>query len=419
MSGTSSSGGSSSNQLITSEQALERLFRAGYERWIADAKNRLGVDVAMAGPRVVSKVFHLAWTDRSRFQTQDELDAFLGANIQHQSARELSRRASLHHVAKGAEHKDHDIHEMGVDEAWERLSHTLQGGTPEAYRKRASSARHEAAEHMAAIGKREFNWKPMVAIGSLVLGGVVGALWYINEAGEERAVMHALNAADVRTYETSYGQQANVALDDSTVVRLGPESKLTVPKLFGLGLRAVKIEGVANFDVTREQEQPFEVRNGDAAMTARGKGFAVRRYKDDSALVIHARQGAVDVRVGEITRNVAEGMALRVSTTGEMTVPSSEELSEASSWIDGRASILGRSLREALPLLKRWYALDIHVEDQALLDRKVFISADITSKKAAIASVEQSGGMRFTYVGENMAFQDTLPSRGGRRTTKK
>jgi hypothetical protein len=100
MSGTSSSGGSSAGQLITSEQVLERLFRGSYDRWIADAKKRLGPEAAASAPQVVSKVFHLAWTDRARFQSQDELDAFLGANLQHQTARELSRRASAHRMSK-------------------------------------------------------------------------------------------------------------------------------------------------------------------------------------------------------------------------------------------------------------------------------------------------------------------------------
>jgi len=244
---------------------------------------------------------------------------------------------------------------------------------------------------------------------------------YVNKAGEDRAVQHALNAGDVRAYETSYGQQAKITLDDSTVVTVGPQSKLTVPKMFGLGLRSVKIEGTANFDVTRTMEKPFEVRSGDVVIQAKGTNFVVRHYNDDVALVVHVRKGTVDVRVGEKAdkRIVAEGMAWLVTNGGEAHVPSSEELAEASSWVDGKVSILGHTLREALPALKRWYGMDIHVEDQSLLGRTVFISADISSKKAAITSVEQSGGVRFTYIGENMAFQDTLAAKGGaKRATK-
>ena len=49
-----------------------------------------------------------------------------------------------------------------------------------------------------------------------------------------------------------------------------------------------------------------------------------------------------------------------------------------------------------------------------LLERRVFIRSKLSSSKEAIAAVEQSGGVKFTYIGDNMAFQDTLPSRGRR-----
>jgi ferric-dicitrate binding protein FerR (iron transport regulator) len=414
---SSSSGGSSANQLITSEQVLEKLFRAGYARWVEDARKRLGAEAASSAPRVVSKVFHLAWTDRARFHTQDELDAFLGANIQHQSARELSRKASAQHLAhKTDDHKDHGK-EISMDEAWERLKGTLQGGAPEAYRQRASTARHEAADHMKNIGQEKFNWKPMAAIGLIGVAVAVGALAYISKAGEDRAVQHALNAQDARPYESSYGQQMKITLDDSTIVRLGPESKLIVPKLFGLGLRAVQINGTANFEVTRTMDQPFDVRVSGIIILAKGTEFTVRYFKDDAAIVVHARKGALEVKAGENVRQVAEGIALRIAPSGEMSAPSSEELAEASSWVDGTASILNRELRDALPLLKRWYGIEIHVPNADLMSRKVYVSADIQSRNAAIKAIEQSGGLKFGYVGENMVFQDTLPSKG--RTKKK
>ena len=99
-----------------------------------------------------------------------------------------------------------------------------------------------------------------------------------------------------------------------------------------------------------------------------------------------------------------------------MTIPSAEQLAEATSWVDGNVSIEGRTLRGALPQLKRWFGIDIRVPDTTLLERKVFIRAATGSAKEAISAVEQSGGLKFTYIGEAMAFQDTAPSRGGRRT---
>lgn len=406
-----------SGQLITDEAVLERLFRANYVRLVVDAKGRLG-DASSSAPRVVSKAFNMAWQDRKRFHSMEELEAYLGANIHHGAAREISRRAGLHrmdhHEGLGGKGGKHESSEMSVDEAWDRLKHTLQGGAPEADRARASNARHEAAEHVAKLGK-DRNWTPMIAIGVVGLILVAGTMFIIDKAGEDRATASALSASDVRFYETSYGQQVNITLDDSTLVRLGPESKITIPKRFGLGLRAVRLDGTANFDVTRTLPLPFQVRSGAAVLTARGTNFTVRRYPSDPTLVVFVKEDTVELRLGEQIRTVTAGQALSVSPEGTMEVPSKEMLDAARTWVDGNVTIAGMKLREMLPQLKRWYGLDISVADPKLLDREVFLHAAVNSPKEAIASVERSGGLKFTYVGDNMAFQDTAGAKATKR----
>jgi transmembrane sensor len=415
--GTSQSTDNPSGQLITDEKTLERLFRAGYARWIDDAHKRLGPDGAQAAPRVVSKAFHLAWQDRKRFHSQEELDAFIGAQIHHGATREISRKAGLHRMDNigGAAKTKHDTHEMNVDEAWDRLKHTLQGGAPEAYRQRASSARHEAAAHVAGLAKQK-NWLPAIILGVVGLAAALGVMVWVQSAGEDRAVVNALAAPDVRNHETSYGQQVNITLDDGTVARLGPESKLTVPNKFGIGLRSVRIDGSALFDVKTVGEQPFDVRAGKVAVLATGTKFVVRKYREESNVIVNVKEGTVQVRFGDTTRTVQSGTSIMVDSSGNMTVPSTDQVNEAAAWSDGKVTIAGQTLQYVLPQLKRWYGLDVKVPDASLLDRKVFLSAASNSPREALTSIERSGGLKFSYIGENMVFQDTAPS--GKRGTK-
>ena len=421
MSGPSQSTDQPSGQIIANEQSLERIFRAQYEKWLADAKTRLGAEAAPAAPRVVSKAFHLAWQDRKRFHSQEELDAFLGAQIHHGATREISRRAGLHrmdhHEGLGGAKTKHETHEMTVDEAWDRLQHTLQGGAPEAYRARASSARHEAAEHVKNIGK-ERSWTPVIVVGVVGVALALTGIWVVRKVGEDRATSNALAAPDVRNYETSYGQQADITLDDGTVARVGPETKLIVPNRFGIGIRAVKVEGTASFDVKRVQEKPFEVRVGNAAVLATGTVFVVRKYREEASAIIHVKEGSVNVKVGEAIRSVAKGNSLVVSDAGAVGVPSADQVAEAAGWTDGTVTIPGQTLKYILPQLKRWYGLTVAVPNAALLERKVFLTAAINSPKEALTSVEKSGGVKFTYVNENMVFQDTTPSRAAATKTK-
>jgi ferric-dicitrate binding protein FerR (iron transport regulator) len=415
--GTSQSTDQPSGQLITDEKTLERLFRASYPRWIDDAHKRLGPDGAQAAPRVVSKAFHLAWQDRKRFHSQEELDAFIGAQIHHGSTREISRKAGLHRLDNigGAGKAKHETHEMNVDEAWDRLKHTLQGGAPEAYRQRASSARHEAAAHVAGLAQKK-NWWPAIILGVVALAAALGGRLLVRSAGADRAVTNALAAPDVRNHETSYGQQVNVTLDDGTVARLGPESKLTVPNKFGIGLRSVRIEGTALFDVKTIGEQQFDVRAGKVAALATGTKFVVRKYRDEPNVIVSVKEGTVLVRAGDSTRTIQAGTSIMVDSLGVMTVPSTDQVNEAAAWSDGKVTIAGQNLQYVLPQLKRWYGLEVRVPDASLLQRKVFLSAAANSPREALTSIEKSGGLKFSYVGENMVFQDTVPS--GRRGTK-
>ena len=418
MPATSSSTNQPAGRLIPNEEALEKLFRAHYAELLTEAKAKLpGAETA--APRVVSKAFHLAWNDRAQFKSHEELMAFLRSSVQHGAAREISRRAGLHradHAISGSTHETEAVHhehhhdpvEMGIDEAWDRLKHTLQGGTPEAYRQRASTARHEAAEHMKELAK-ERSWKGLIIGGLAALAVLAVLFWYLDREGEGRRIASALAQPDARFYESPPGQtNIRVTLDDGTIVRVGPQSKLTVPRMFGERLRAVKVEGAAGFTVVQQLEKPFRVHVGDAIVLARGTGFAVRRYADDSAAVIAVKEGTVDVMVGEEIRPLGAGKAIRVADGGAISTPTQSDIEETMSWPEGRLIISGRPLRYVLPRLRRFYGLDIKVPDARLLDRQVFLSAALNSPREAISSLEQSGGLKFSYVGENMTFGDTV-----------
>jgi transmembrane sensor len=413
-----SSSNQPAGQLIPNEDALEQLFRAHYGELLVEAKGKLA-GAETAAPRVVSKAFHLAWNDRSKFSSREELMAFLRSSVQHGAARELSRRAGLHradHAISGStheteiqhEHRHHDPVEMGIDEAWDRLKHTLHGGAPEAYRKRASAARHEAAEHMKDLGK-ERNWTRPLLGGLVALALLAGLGWYLDRQGEGRRIASALNQPDARSYEAPAGQtNIRITLDDGTVVRIGPQTKVTVPKMFGPNMRAVKVDGSAGIQIMQQLEKPFRVHVGDAVVMALGTSFSVRRYADDSAAVIAVKEGSVDVVVGEQIRNLTAGKAVKVLDGGNMVNATQAEVEETASWPDGRIIISGRPLRYVLPRLKRFYGLDIAVLDNRLLDRQVFLSSALNSPREAISSVEQSAGLKFSYVGENMTFTDTV-----------
>jgi hypothetical protein len=59
-----------------------------------------------------------------------------------------------------------------------------------------------------------------------------------------------------------------------------------------------------------------------------------------------------------------------------------------------------------LPLFKRWYGLNIMVQQPKLLERPVSMVVSLDSSRAAIRAVEASTGLEFGYIGQNMVFKE-------------
>ena len=257
------------------ERALERLFRDRFAELSAEARAELDVDGTQA-PRVVEDAFLSAWKARSRFETPESLEAFLHERVHMNAVRERSRRAALHRFEAHGHHTHathHATPTASVDEAWRHVSTILHAPKPDAdSHVRVDVSRHEAAEHVKAIGRRPpWVWPTVVA---LVLGVVMFAgLRWMDRTSATTAVTKALASQDARALASRAGQRASITLGDRSQVTLGSESRLIVPPGFNETLRAVKLDGTAAFNVASIPRLPFEVRAGGASIVATGSAF--------------------------------------------------------------------------------------------------------------------------------------------------
>jgi len=243
-----------------------------------------------AAPRVVEGAFRHAWEERERIHSPSELETFLHDSVHHGAARELSRRASVHHFQTATPAKKAADAPPNVDEAWEHLSRSLHINDDLADKNAVVSEhlRHDAAEHVAAMGKRASFKEPIIitVVGAaLALGG----LWWVKRAGVEGSVISALASSDARTSVAPSGQMAIVNLDDAIKATISPESKLTVPKDYGPTMRAVRADGLARFEVQPAQQVPFQVRALGTAITVTGTDFTVRTIAADSTVLLYVR----------------------------------------------------------------------------------------------------------------------------------
>jgi ferric-dicitrate binding protein FerR (iron transport regulator) len=394
---------------IGDERSLERLFRETFPTLTQEAAEKL--DDRTSAPRVVEGAFRLLWEERATLETPETVERFLHKAINECATRENKRLAMLHRFEAGAHVRTpaHGKHESSVDEAWSHLSASLHAAdSPEAHaaaREQVSNRyRHDAAEHVAAIGKRRLRLGA-VALGAVVAVAIAAPLWWAERSGADAAATRALASPDARVVSTVTGQQASVTLLDGSRAALGADTKLVIAPDFGTVVRAVKLEGAALFTVAPGQKHEFYVRAGDATVTATGTTFGVHAYPADETIVVGVREGAVHVKA-DGTRDVEAPRGVVVTKNGAVRDASPAELEEALGWTEDRFVIANRPLRQALNAINRWYAMQLTVRDSSLLTRPVTVRASLQSSGEAIAALEKSGRLTSAEEGKTTVLRE-------------
>lgn len=399
---------------LSDENAFRRAFDAEFNAALADARNSLGEAAALA-PRVVETAFVNVWQQRASIVTHEQFKKTLADELHHGTARALSRRAAAHRFGGNARDErtmtgTHPATADGDSEAaWSRILRTIhgEGHTAAAHKEVASATRHEAAAHMKDVAKRP-SWMIPVAIGVVALIGALFLVKKLDRMGEDDATLAAVDAPGLQPITTTAGQIGSVTLGDGSKMRLGPESKVFIPDGFATKIRALRVEGTAEFAVAPGQAMPFRVVANRTHFIATGTKFVVSSYPEDSAAKLLVEEGTVTVKAGKLSQTVAANQAAVADAKGIHT-PSADEQAEAFAWVKGQITVQHSQLRHVVDALTRWFNYDVKVPDLPLLDRPASIDVPLDSSRLAISQVEQSANVKFGYEGVTKVFRDAGP----------
>lgn len=394
------------------EHALERLVKDRFASLAEEATVELKDD-AYAAPRVVENVFLRVWAERSQFDTPESLDAFMHTAVHQAAVRERSRRAGLHRIEahEGVKNVARPGMQTTADasEAWvhvENAIHATDGRhSKDMDRKMADLTRHEAAVHVAELGKRPSLVMP-ITLGVLALLLVGAGIWALDRAGTAKAVDRSLAAPDARVVESRAGQMGVVTLDDGSTVKVGSSSKLRIAPKVAKDIAAYGLDGTAAFEVAPGLPRRFEVRARNTSVVATGTAFAIRAFAGEPEVIVRVTEGEVTVASPNDSRTVTANQTVAVDTAGTIREADAHEAAEALSWTGGRFVFTGHPLRDALPELRRWFGTEVLVKDDKLLDRPVSIDVAIDSPRQAIEAIEQSARVKTAFEGKTMIFQD-------------
>lgn len=394
------------------DRALEQIFRAHYPALLERAIERLSDEPASA-PRLVAAAVRELWEEREGFHTSAEIEAFFNEELRQRARALRARLGAVHRFEKneGVKMAAPPVART-VDQVWADIAAGLHAPVVDAAtvaRTRREHAKHDAAEHIAAVATPR-TWKgPVALVGIAVIVAIVLFVW-MNQTSKEEVVNRMLAAAETDAISTRQGQLGSLALPDGSSARLGAESRLVVVAGFGRRYRSVVLRGTGSFTVAPGGAIPFEVRLGDGpgevVVIATGGALSVRDYADDMYSIVRADDGEAQVRAAGGRRTLGTGEAVIIDRDGGLRDASADDVMQAFAWVDGRMILRDATVGRAAQQLWRWYGMDVSVADSVLAERRLSIDVSLESSQAAIAAIEGGANLRFAYQENKMIFRD-------------
>jgi ferric-dicitrate binding protein FerR (iron transport regulator) len=373
--------------------ALEKIHRASYSALIAEA-GRQGGDPGI-GPAVAEIAMLQLWENRANIENAEEFEQAIQAAVRGGVTREQRRRAANKGDAKAAAGT--------VDSTWSHIAAEIAKGPAAPAPRKHAEGKPQAAKATSDGGRGG-----MIAVGVLLLGAAAVGGWFVMQSGEHGVAASSYTLPDAKAVAVTLGQRGNLPLGPGDTAAIGSDSHVTEGGDYGTKIRAVRVDGSANFNVSNGVR--FEVNAKDVSAVTSGGSFAIRAYKDDPATIVRVKSGEVKVESPKDSRTVAAGKSVSVAKDGTMSDPSPETVDQALSWTDGKLTFTNTPLKVVMGEMARWYDLPVTAKDTSLYTRPVTMSVALGSNKEAIATLEESANVKFSYDKDSKpVLQDAPP----------
>ncbi len=263
-------------------------------------------------------------------------------------------------------------YKLDVDHAWGTLEDSInesERALSEEIRKTDSQT-----ENINSIRLKRFKSKVKKSGLSQKIALIAASVMIILTAGffthqYNLGIEEAQNNEEI-VYEeltTRDGQRAVYTLNDGSRVTLHAGSRLEVPANFNRNNRNLVLEGEAYFEVASNPEIPFIVHSDNSYTRVLGTKFLIQAWPDEGRRVgVYVTEGTV--AFGEKINSEAESSDEVIIEQNEMahltagSAPEVQTISDLSwhlGWTEGRLVFEDRELRDILPRLERWYAVEI------------------------------------------------------------
>lgn len=207
----------------------------------------------------------------------------------------------------------------------------------------------------------------------------------------------AAGAAEVsyNTISTPRGHQFHIQLPDGTHVWLNAASSIVYPTAFIDRERRVRVSGEVYLEVAKNTERPFKVQvNEYTEIEVLGTRFNINAYFDEPVISTTLLEGSIRISAYTHQQTLSPGQQSQVMQTGAVKLADDINISQVMAWKNDAFGFDGRSIKEIMRQLSRWYDIDIvFEEDIPAITLGGEMGRDIKLSKAL--EFLQEAGLRF------------------------
>jgi transmembrane sensor len=174
-------------------------------------------------------------------------------------------------------------------------------------------------------------------------------------------------------FQTKFGEQRSVLLDDGSRVTLNTASRIEVR--WAKDHRRIRlVQGEALFDVAHDAARPFDVDAGNAVLRAVGTQFDVDRRPNRTTVTVVEGLVAVipaNEQSGAQLPTLAASDRLVITGVGSHALERGTDVSAATAWTQHRLIFEQRPLGEVAEEFNRYNRARIDVQDEQLRQERI------------------------------------------------
>ncbi|MXV95836.1 MAG: DUF4974 domain-containing protein [Gemmatimonadetes bacterium] len=173
------------------------------------------------------------------------------------------------------------------------------------------------------------------------------------------------SAPVLQDFATGPGETELVRLADGTVIRLGPDSRLTT--WADPSARTATFQGQAFFAVATDEARPFTIVADAGTARVLGTRFHLAAHTDELAVTVV--EGRVALAGPDHEVQVGAGQATSLLRGVPSPIEAAAPMETVAGWMDGFLIFHDTPLDAAMNEVEEHYGTDVVVADTALLDR--------------------------------------------------